>query len=100
VPQEVSVIGYDDITAAAYARPALTTIRQPIEEMGATAARLLIDRLIQRRKSGCQEVLLKTELVVRQSTARPPEQVDEKVGEAGQAGADAEDRGQAEASSA
>lgn len=100
VPQEVSVIGYDDITAAAYARPALTTIRQPIEEMGATAARLLIDRLIQRRKSGCQEVLLKTELVVRQSTARPPEQVDEKVGEAGQAGVDAADRGQAEASSA
>ncbi|MBE3576322.1 MAG: LacI family DNA-binding transcriptional regulator [Limnochordales bacterium] len=73
VPQEISVMGYDDITAAAYSRPAITTMRQPIEEMGATAARLLIDRLVKRREFGYQEVLLKAELVVRESTARVSE---------------------------
>lgn len=69
VPEEISVMGYDDIAAAAYSRPAITTMRQPIEEMGATAARLLIDRLVRQRKSGWQEVLLKAELVIRESTA-------------------------------
>lgn len=72
VPEDVSVVGYDDIESAAYLRPALTTVHQPIEEMGEAAARLLIERLNRRRRSGSQEVLLKAELVVRESTARPP----------------------------
>ncbi|HEX6971868.1 MAG TPA: LacI family DNA-binding transcriptional regulator [Limnochordia bacterium] len=74
VPDEVSVIGFDDIEQASYARPALTTVRQPVEEVGRAAARRLIDRI---RGRECQErdIVLQTELVIRAScaaAARPP----------------------------
>jgi len=45
VPHDVAVIGFDDIPAAQISQPALTTIRQPIEEMGRQMARMLLDRL-------------------------------------------------------
>lgn len=45
VPEDVSVIGYDDIPVASYLDPPLTTIRQPIREVGALAAKLLIDEI-------------------------------------------------------
>jgi LacI family transcriptional regulator len=70
VPEDVSVIGFDDIEFASIANPSLTTIRQPLREMGATAAELLI------RKIGKNEVIenirVRPELVVRSSTSRPP----------------------------
>lgn len=71
VPEDVSVIGFDDIPAAAYNYPALTTIKQPLREMG----RLAAEHLLKRISNGAQaefpeEVMVEPELVVRQSTAR------------------------------
>ena len=64
VPDEMSVIGFDDIPGAARSRPALTTVRQPLLEKGEVAGRLLSDG------PDGREVILPVELVVRGSTAR------------------------------
>ena len=68
IPEDLSVIGFDNIQTAAYMGPALTTVRQPLQDMAATAARMVIDtnegRKIQKR------VVLSTSLVVRDSTRR------------------------------
>ena len=68
IPEDLSVIGFDDIQTAAYMGPALTTVRQPLQDMAATAARMVIDtnegRKIQKL------VVLSTSLVVRDSTRR------------------------------
>ncbi|HEX9270486.1 MAG TPA: LacI family DNA-binding transcriptional regulator [Candidatus Limnocylindria bacterium] len=74
VPRDLSLIGFNDIPLAELLEPALTTIRVPQLEMGATAARLLIDRL-EGRHAGPARVVLPTELVVRSSTAAPAERV-------------------------
>ena len=68
VPQDVAVVGYDDIPAAEYCDPPLTTIRQPMREVGAVAARLLI-QTIEEPGTVHGEVLLKTELIRRASCA-------------------------------
>lgn len=70
VPQQLSVIGFDDLEATAWVTPTLTTIRQPLARMGATAADLLI-QWIEGRRPGAMFVGLPTELVVRESTASP-----------------------------
>ena len=71
VPEDLSVVGYDDIPAATWITPQLTTVHQPIREKGRLAARLLIDRI--RSDSGHAPLteLLATRLVVRGSTAPP-----------------------------
>jgi LacI family transcriptional regulator len=66
IPDDLSVVGFDDIDVAAQAIPMLTTVRQPVQQKGAVAARLLID-LIEGRLNGPQHILLETELIVRQS---------------------------------
>ncbi len=68
VPQDVSVVGYDDIPVAAYCDPPLTTVRQPMREVGEVATRLLI-QAIEEPGSVQGEVLLKTELIRRGSCA-------------------------------
>jgi DNA-binding LacI/PurR family transcriptional regulator len=71
VPHDVSVLGFDDIYAAAFHNPALTTIRQPLFEMGRLAARTLLDRLADDGKSEIPQTLsVEPTLIVRQSTAR------------------------------
>jgi DNA-binding LacI/PurR family transcriptional regulator len=70
VPEDVSVIGFDDIEAAAFHNPSLTTIRQPMHEMGRTAAKILIERL-EGKKTHPEEIALAPELVVRESTQPP-----------------------------
>ncbi len=70
VPQDVSVVGFDDVPLASFANPPLTTIHQPSHEMGALAAEILLDRL-QNRELPPRRKLLETRLVVRQSTAPP-----------------------------
>ena len=45
VPEDVSVIGFDDAEIAQWLRPELTTIRQPLQEIGAAAARMLISSI-------------------------------------------------------
>jgi DNA-binding LacI/PurR family transcriptional regulator len=65
VPEDISVIGFDDLPMARWVGPPLTTIRQPLSEMAATAARLVLGQSSDRR------VELATSLVVRQSTQSP-----------------------------
>lgn len=68
VPDDISVIGFDDITAAAYISPSLTTIRQPLTEMGRFAARCIVNRLNQAEEFQ-EQVAFEPELIVRESTA-------------------------------
>ena len=67
VPEDLSVAGYDDIDLSRATRPMLTTVRQPLEEMGRMAVGLLL-RLIDRHALQALHVELATELVVRGST--------------------------------
>jgi DNA-binding LacI/PurR family transcriptional regulator len=69
VPEDFSVVGYDDLPMAAWTTPALTTVRQPIVEKGRLAASLLIRRL--QGKTVGSPSPLQTELVIRASTAKP-----------------------------
>jgi LacI family transcriptional regulator, repressor for deo operon, udp, cdd, tsx, nupC, and nupG len=71
VPRDVSVVGYDDTWLMQFVDPPLTTLRQPITEMGRTAASALADR-IHRVDGAGGEILFPAELVVRGSTGRPP----------------------------
>jgi LacI family transcriptional regulator len=66
VPAEVAVTGWDDVMAAKYVRPGLTTVRQPMIELGARAARALDERITGTRSIPIHDVL-PTELVVRDS---------------------------------
>jgi DNA-binding LacI/PurR family transcriptional regulator len=70
VPEDVSVIGFDDIQSAAYQNPGLTTVRQPLRQMGVIAAETLLARVNSPRQSEYpQEIVVKPELIVRASTA-------------------------------
>jgi DNA-binding LacI/PurR family transcriptional regulator len=70
VPDDVSVVGFDDIQSAAYLSPPLTTVRQPLQEMGEIAARTLLDR-IEKRVEYASEISIAPEFIVRESTATP-----------------------------
>ena len=72
VPEDLSVVGYDDVAVSKWIQPALTTVHQPLQEMAATATRMLL-QLADGHTSGPQRIELATELVVRNSTAPPPE---------------------------
>jgi LacI family transcriptional regulator len=69
VPDDVSIVGFDDIPLAAYFDPPLTTVRLPAFELGQAAGRALVDRIADRAVP--QRTLLPTELIVRASTAPP-----------------------------
>ncbi len=69
VPGDVSVVGFDDIQSAAYAMPALTTVRQPLAEMGKRGAQLLLERIARREKAFPAEIVMEPTFVVRESTA-------------------------------
>jgi LacI family transcriptional regulator len=71
VPQDLSIVGFDDIKYATVVSPRLTTVRQPLAEMGRTAVGLLL-RLLEPRRSGPLQIELPTRLVVRGSTGPPP----------------------------
>ena len=70
VPDDLSVVGFDDIDLAAHVDPPLTTVHQPIRQKGADAVRLLLAEVEQRRRRP-EHVRLETRLVVRRSTAPP-----------------------------
>jgi len=69
VPEDVSVVGFDDIQVAAYHSPRLTTIRQPLHDMGETAARILIQRM--QGLKDYPEFAVSPELIIRETTAPP-----------------------------
>jgi LacI family transcriptional regulator len=70
VPEDISVVGFDDVVSAAFHNPALTTIRQPLYEMGRLAAETLLQRIAKGADATFPELLVvEPELVVRQSTS-------------------------------
>jgi DNA-binding LacI/PurR family transcriptional regulator len=70
VPEDVSVIGFDDIQSAAFQNPALTTVRQPLRQMGVIAATTLLTRVNSpKREEYPKEIVVKPELIVRATTA-------------------------------
>jgi len=72
VPEDISVVGFDDIQIAVHNSPSLTTVRQPLQKMGETAARTLLNR-IDDPETYVAEIQIEPELVVRNSTARAPD---------------------------
>ena len=72
IPQDVSVIGFDDIKIAAYLQPPLTTIRQPIERMGERAVELLLEMVRENSvPDPLPHLLMEPELIIRDSCAPP-----------------------------
>jgi len=72
VPEDVSVVGFDDIQSAAFQNPGLTTVRQPLREMGVIAAETLLRRINAGAKSLYPKVItVEPELIVRASTCAP-----------------------------
>jgi DNA-binding LacI/PurR family transcriptional regulator len=67
VPEDVSVVGFDDIPGAAFANPSLTTVRQPLLRMGQIAAQTVIER-IEKRGNYEPEIAIEPEFVVRDSS--------------------------------
>jgi DNA-binding LacI/PurR family transcriptional regulator len=72
VPEDVSVVGFDDIISAAYCTPSLTTVRQPLFEMGKRGAQILLERIGSRNKEFPAEIVMSPELVLRESTGPVP----------------------------
>ncbi|OLC53069.1 MAG: hypothetical protein AUH85_15000 [Chloroflexi bacterium 13_1_40CM_4_68_4] len=70
VPEDVSVIGYDDIPVAAFVDPPLTTVRQPMREVGALAVRLIVERDA-RDRGPAHRHLLRAPVILRKSVAPP-----------------------------
>ena len=73
VPRDLSVVGFDDVPMAKSVWPALTTIRQPVADMGGAAADLLVEEILGRRagdEQPAQHLLLDYQLVERESVAR------------------------------
>ncbi|HEX4022884.1 MAG TPA: LacI family DNA-binding transcriptional regulator [Acidobacteriaceae bacterium] len=68
-PEDVSIIGFDDILGAAYHTPSITTIRQPLRQMGEAASELLLRRIRDSKAPYPREMVLLPELVVRESTS-------------------------------
>lgn len=68
IPQDISLVGYDDIEIAEYFSPPLTTVRQKTIEIGETAADLLIRKIEGEDAGEDKHLVLEPELVVRQTT--------------------------------
>jgi DNA-binding LacI/PurR family transcriptional regulator len=72
VPQDISVIGFDDIVTAAFSQPSLTTVKQPLRQMGLRAAQVLLERIAEPDKEWLAEIVMEPELIVRESTGPAP----------------------------
>ncbi|WP_322798464.1 LacI family DNA-binding transcriptional regulator [Thermoflexus sp.] len=66
IPEDIAIVGYDDVELARFTDPPLTTVRQPIYELGRIAVRLLLSQLEEGAREP-QQVVLPTELVIRAS---------------------------------
>src|SRR5580693_3775033 len=72
VPEDVSVIGFDDIQSAAFQNPGLTTVRQPLREMGRAAAEILLKRIHRPGSELRDQHIVEPELVIRETTYPAP----------------------------
>ena len=70
VPQDMALVGYDDITVASLVTPALTTVRQPVMELAKIGTQILLERMEMKEGDtySPKSVVLKSELLVRDST--------------------------------
>jgi LacI family transcriptional regulator len=75
VPGDVSIVGFDDLPQVAHSSPPLTTVRQPLHEMGRAGTRALLS-LIARQPLATDDIRLTTKLIVRATTAPPAAQTD------------------------
>ncbi|HET8668852.1 MAG TPA: LacI family DNA-binding transcriptional regulator [Terriglobales bacterium] len=82
VPEDVSVVGFDDIQSAAYQNPSLTTVRQPLREMGKIAAAAVLHRIGNSEGKLTARIVVQPELVIRESTTRCPRSQNGKVSSA------------------
>jgi DNA-binding LacI/PurR family transcriptional regulator len=73
VPRQLSIVGYDDVMVSAYFDPPLTTVRQPMHEMGKAAMRLLVGLL--RGEEVAPRAVMSGELVIRASTGPVPNRI-------------------------
>jgi DNA-binding LacI/PurR family transcriptional regulator len=67
IPQDFSVVGFDDLDIAAYCHPRLTTIQQPVYQLGYRATKMLFQRI--QGNNDLQLEVIEPELIVRDSTA-------------------------------
>lgn len=70
VPEDVSIIGFDDVPEASYTTPSLTTVKQPLNEIGRVATRVLLDA-IESTDFKPQQIVLPTQLIERESCTTP-----------------------------
>ena len=71
VPEDVAVIGFDDLYLSSLIKPPLTAIHQPVYDLGATAVQMVIERIQGKAPQGSRKVILSGELVIRKSTLIP-----------------------------
>jgi LacI family transcriptional regulator len=69
VPQDVAITGFDDVPVARHLHPPLTTVRQPMQELGAKAFEILYSRISE--SAGAPDTVLPVDLVVRESCGCP-----------------------------
>ncbi len=72
IPEDVSVVGFDDIQSAAFQNPGLTTVRQPLREMGRSAAEILLKRISHPGSELRDKHVVEPELVIRETTGPAP----------------------------
>lgn len=77
VPEDISVMGFDDIQSAAFYNPSITTIRQPLLQMGATAAHILLQR-VRGQAEAPPRISVLPQLVIRESTCPPAEKLESR----------------------
>jgi DNA-binding LacI/PurR family transcriptional regulator len=76
VPQDCSAIGFDDIPAAAFYNPALSSVREHMQELASTGAEILMEAIRASHKNQAADPIrrkIKPDLIVRESTAPPPQ---------------------------
>lgn len=74
IPEDISIVGFDDVPQATQVHPTLTTVRQPLEQMGRAAARLLLE-LVQDPERPPPRIELPTELVIRSTAQKPRDRI-------------------------
>ncbi|MDQ6653169.1 MAG: substrate-binding domain-containing protein, partial [Acidobacteriota bacterium] len=74
IPEDVSVVGFDDIQSAAFQNPGLTTVKQPLRQMGVLAAETVLHRINAPVKQPYpKEIIVEPELIIRGSTGPAPQ---------------------------
>lgn len=72
VPKDLSIVGFDDIKVSAFVRPALTTVQQPIEDLGRKAVELLLTMIASETPCDpCSQIVLEPKLIIRDSCSPP-----------------------------